>query len=210
MLRLVAHHPSFPEIEDESLRAQITCLALDQTFGEDGVDRWISVTDVSGDALDGGVSLQGLRDAVTSLAERATRDRWEVMRCGSYYCPVFVSVNRAAKRIDNLERDVHLVVGLRLANPTDFGLYHDEDADAVFAVEEALNEHLGEHALFLGRITGEGRRELHYRVQEGGPAATIVEAWTRTQPNYSFAIDMELDPTWELCEQLSADVEMVN
>ena len=68
MLRLVAHHPSFPEIEDESLRAQITCLALDQTFGEDGVDRWISVTDVSGDALDGGVSLQGLRDAVTSLA----------------------------------------------------------------------------------------------------------------------------------------------
>lgn len=197
VLDIVAHHPSFLEIDDENLRDRITFIALDQALGEDGVERWIGAIDVSIETIDDGVSLQGLRDAVAELAENATHERWAVLRAGSDERPIYVSANLAAKRINNLERDVHLVVHFPLANPTEQGLTTDDEASTLNDLEDELSERLGEHALYLGRKTSDGRRELHFRVQEGGPAATLVESWIASHPSYPFEIDLKLDPRWE-------------
>jgi hypothetical protein len=197
LLDIVGYHPSFPAIEDENLRNRMLFIALDQALGEDGVERWIGSVDLSDDEIEDGAPLQGLREAVADLRERATRERWAVLRGGSDERPVFVSTNLAAKRIDNLERDVHLVVRFPLANPTEAGLTTDEEAEALNDLEDDLSDRLGEHALYLGRQTSAGRRELHYRVQEGGPAASLVEAWKPTHPSYAFETEMTLDPRWE-------------
>lgn len=198
VLDIVGYHPSYPNIEDEDLRARMMFIALDQALGEDGVERWIGSVGVSQEEVEDGVSLQELRDAVAELVESATHDRWAVLRGGSDEQPVFVSANLAAKRIDNLERDVHLVVGFPLANPTDKGLTTDEEANALNDIEDDLTDRFGEHALYLGRRTTAGRRELHFRVQEGGPAGTVVDAWAKQHPSYVFETEMKLDPRWEL------------
>lgn len=197
VLDVSAWHAVFAAISDPRLRERITFIALDQALGEDQVERFVGRVAVADAPQANAVDLQGLRTAVSELAAKATRDRWAVLRGSSPTGPVFVMANLAAKRIDYLERDVHAKVTLPLEAPTDEGLTTQAEADVLNDLEDELVEALGEAALFLGRLTTDGRRELHFRVQEGGPSASLLAEWSERQTRYRPVVELTLDPRWQ-------------
>lgn len=63
---IAIHHPVFPTIEDENLRAQILFIGLDTLLGEDDVERWLGAIEPANEPAEGAFPL---------TASRATRGR---------------------------------------------------------------------------------------------------------------------------------------
>jgi hypothetical protein len=189
-------HPLFPTITDEGLRGQILYIALDNLLGEDGVERWLGSVDLSTEPIPTGLSCAGLRERVDALESRATGEQWAVLKAMHDGKPVFVSANRALKRIDHLLLDMSLVVDLPLRTPTLEGLTTTEEGEELNDLQDELVRSLGEHAVLAGRETTAGHRTIHLRVMEGGPARSIVERWAARHPERAASIQAEMDVQW--------------
>jgi hypothetical protein len=197
VIHVEAHHPQFEVIADDALRMQVVFLALDQLLGEDGVERWIGSVGALGVRPAEATSYAGLRDRIDALAKRATRERWAILRAESDGKPIFVAANLALKRIDNLLFDMHAVITLNFEGADAQGLPTRDEADALNAIEDELLQSLGAHAVFVGRETTDGRRELHFRVMESGPWSAIVDRWIQRHPARHPALEVAMDPRWE-------------
>ena len=197
LLDLEGWHPAFSRIEEAELRMRILFLSLDQLLGEDGVERWIGSIEAATEPPEEAISFGELRDAVASLKGEATQQQWAVLRGERDGKPVFVTTNLALKRIDHLLLDMHLTVALPLREPTEAGLTSDAEAGLLNALEDELTAALGEHGALLGRETTDGRRVIHYRVMEGGPASSIVYRWARAHGDRAPDVQVAMDPRWE-------------
>ena len=198
LVNLIVDHPGFADIDDDSLKTRIAFIALDNTLGEDDVERWVGSVVVAEGALDQSIPLTALRAHVDQFAAKATGDRWALLSGSFDGAPVFVSTNTAIKRIDHLLLDTHVTLSITLANPTEEGLPTDEEAAALDAMEDALIAQLGKEAVFIGRETSRGQRELHLHVMEGGPAAAIIARWRAQHPGVHIESSVESDPQWEI------------
>ena len=192
------HHPAFATIEDEALRGQILFIALDRLLGEDGVERWVGGIDASVEALPGALPYRDLKKRVDALAARATGDRWAVLSGERQGKPIFITVNRALKRVDHLLLDMHAMVDVPLLAPTPAGLTTREEAEALDDAEDELCATLGEHGVLVGRETCEGRRTIHLHVAEGGPSRGLIERWAARYPDRTVSVETAMDPRWEV------------
>ncbi len=195
------YHPIFERIADEDLRAQIVFIALDNFFGEDGVERWIGAVDVVPALPEGAVPLAELKRSVAEFSARATGEKFVVLRGEREGSPLFVTFNAACKRVDHLLLDMHVAIDIELASPTPEGLTTTAEAEALDAMEDDLLRALGAEAVYIGRETGEGHRTLHLHVMEGGPSAALLERWTRRYPAYSIALSVAPDPRWDILDR---------
>ena len=166
------HHPGFADMPDE-MRQAAAMVALESTFGEDGVERWIGYVEVATGEPAGAMGLPDLQQAVTALASSATGEKFALLEgeddSGK---PVFVAVNQAAKRVDHILCDHHVEV----------------EIEADDAREDALIEKLSGAAIFVAHETIGPARWLHfYAPAEAEPA--FVKAGVT--PRFAF------DPLWQ-------------
>jgi hypothetical protein len=197
VLDLEVFHPCFAEASEE-LRAQIAFLALDSTFGEDGVERWVGAVDLVTAEPAGALDLEALQQKAEELAALATGERFIVLQGTLSGAPCFVTKNAALKRVDNLVYDLHVAVDLPLNDPTEEGLTTTDEAETLNALEDDLFERLGENAVYVSRVTTRGHRTIHLHAMEGGSLAQSLDAFEKAHGDYDLRITVERDPRWEI------------
>lgn len=195
---LAVDHRAFASIEDEDLRMRIAFIALDNTLGEDDVERWVGAIDLGiAPGLDA-VALPQLLSHMQPAMRSCTGDRWSLLKGTIDGAPIVVLLNTAIKRIDHLSLDLHTAIELVLREPTEQGLCSDAEAEVLNAMEDALIDRLGAHAVMFARETTRGVRALHLHTMEGGPAAAIIAAWRRQHSGYEIRVEVASDPRWDV------------
>ncbi|MFO0562800.1 MAG: DUF695 domain-containing protein [Polyangiales bacterium] len=197
-LHLTVDHPAFAAIDDDDLKLRIAFIALDNTLGEDDVERWLGQIDLASERIEAPIALPQLRARVERFARASTGDRWSLLKGTFDGAPLFVLVNTAIKRIDHLLFDTHVTLTIAIRAPTEEGLVTDEEAAVLNAMEDALVESLANEAVFIARETTRGRRVLHFHTMESGPSAAIIARWRERHEEYSIELDVERDPRWEV------------
>jgi hypothetical protein len=193
-----AHHPAFATLEDEDLCARILFLGLDGLLGEDGVERWIGGVEVSRTPIEGAVPYLALRARVDELSRKATGFKGAILKGERDGRPIFITLNRALKRVDHLLLDMHVTVDVALLTPTADGLTTSDEAATLNAMEDGLFAALGDHAVSIGRETCDGLRTLHLHVTEGGPARAIIDRWAARHAERAVSVETRMDPRWDV------------
>lgn len=191
-------HPVFAAIDDEDLRMRIAFIALDNTLGEDDVERWIGAIELGIPTASTSVPLQQLLPQLRVLMRGCSGERWSLLQGTIDGAPTVVLLNSAVKRIDHLSMDLHLSVAIALREPTDAGLPTAAEAATLDAMEDALVDRLGPHAVHIARETSRGVRALHFHTMEAGPSAAIVAAWKEQHSEYAIDVEVQSDPRWDV------------
>jgi hypothetical protein len=188
------HHPGFDHMDDET-REIVAGSILRGIFGDDGVERWIGHVTVEASPPAESTQVDALEEAVRSLAENATGERFAVLEGrGADGMPALVLVNRALKRIDHVPFDVHLLVELAIVAPNARGFPNPDEGRALDAIEDEIVSRLGRRAAYCGRVTHAGRRELHFfTTSDVRPGLEAWAASARRPVTLRFAPD----PLWE-------------
>jgi hypothetical protein len=201
VLDLEVYHPVFAQIEDEDLRVRIAFICLDNSLGEDGVERWIGGVEVLTEVPEQAFSPAQFAARVEKLGRDASGEQWAVLRGEIDGAPVIVTANFAIKRVDHLLLALHVEIDILLNAPTDEGLTTQAEADTLNEMEDRLFEALREHAVNIGRETHRGHRTLHLHVMDEGPAAGIIDTWKRNHPAHDIAIEVRPDPEWDVLQR---------
>lgn len=197
-LHLTVDHPAFAAIDDDDLKLRIAVIALDNTLGEDEVERWLGRIDLASSPIEAPIALPQLRPRVERFARASTGDRWSLLKGAIDGAPIIVLVNTAIKRIDHLLLDTHVTLTITIRAPTEAGLVTGEEAMALDAMQDALVESLADEAVFIARETTRGRRVLHFHTMESGPSAAIIAPWRERHAEYAIELEVERDPRWEI------------
>ena len=196
-LDIIAYHPANAEAESNEQSLRILMIALDLFLGEDNVERWIGSIDLAESSPAEAVEPSALRERVNHYAKQTRKGPWVILR-GEKEESAFVAIaNLALKRIDHLLLDMHMTVTFVLKKPTENGLVTNHEADDLNLLEDSLCKALANHALLLGRATHHGKRTIHFRITESGPASQIVDRWVQTRSDYETSVDTMMDPRWE-------------
>lgn len=196
------HHAAMQAMP-EQLRTTVAFLALDALLGEDGVERWVGAVSTVVAAPADGVAPAAVRAAIDELARSATGERFSVLEgADAQGRPVFVTVNRALKRIDHVLVDVHVELTLTLRDPTASGLTTRTEATELDALEDGLLALLGDRAVLVGRETRRGQRVIHLYVDRSAETRAELEAWRDRQLGRPVTLAMTADPTWSRTAEL--------
>jgi hypothetical protein len=195
-------HPGFARVP-EAVRIQVGFLFLDNLLGEDGVERWIGQIDLL-DATTGGRTPAELKaDIERRSSEGASDDHWVLStRSGPDGRVEIVVADAALKRIDHPFADHHAVI--RVTPGDDRWLPTDAEAAILNAEEDDLVHRLDGIAVFAGRTTSPGRREMHFVAEDttrmrpaiDGWAAGLPESLTDGAPPRRIKVDFGRDMDW--------------
>ena len=188
------YHPSFSHADREA-RLNVAFIALDQTLGEDGVERWLGCVDVLDDAPADAVDLLGLKAKVDEFsAACCASDAWIVARGEHEGQPLIYVLNPALKRWDYPFKDTWCVLSFGYADRGD-GLPDDSEKIRIDALEEALVDALGDAVVNIGRATGGGRRRVFFYMDGASDAEHRVRDWARrcVPPAH---VEIANDPGW--------------
>ena len=200
-------HPSFPELPNEA-RMQVAFLFLDNLLGEDDVERWVGAIDLL-EAPTGGRTPDELRAEVARRREETGGDETWVL--GTLTRPdgrqAIVTANAALKRIDHPFADHHVTIGVVLDGPV---MPSDDVAAVLNAEEDDLLERLGDAAVYAGRTTIPGLRELHFVTKDpdgmrpgiDGWAASLPDTWIPGGAQRRIKVDFQHDMGWTFREDL--------
>ena len=190
-------HPAFAKMT-EKLRRTAIFLLLDGAFGEDAVERWFGAIEARDTLPDGAKPSAELTAAVAELERTATRERFGILKGKDPEGrPIFVTLNTALKRIDNLACDHHVEVTLMLLNPRPDGLTTSEEAGDLNAIEDQLGGLVAGRVAYFGRETRRGQRVMHYFAADDPELKRQLEAWADGQRARSARVEWRADPTWE-------------
>ena len=196
-----AFHPGFAQM-DERARTRALFVILDNTFGEDDVERWLGAIEATASPPAGARPYDAFGDAVRELARTATGEKFAVLRGqledGS---PLFVTVNRAVKRIDHLLSTMHLAIDLAILDQNPQGLTTQTDAEQLNAIEDELDTALGDAAVYLCRETRPGHRVVHYYAPEDSGAQAIVDRWAARHAARRPQVEWMHDPAWQFARR---------
>jgi uncharacterized protein (TIGR01619 family) len=93
-----------------------------------------------------------------------------------------------------------LYVWLVMKTPRSDGLSHNEEAEQLWKIEDALTKQVVAicDAEFAGRITTQGRREFYFYGASTNKFSNAVSAVMQTFPEYKFLVDTKEDFEWNL------------
>lgn len=193
-------HPAFAQLE-ESARTTALFVLLDGLLGEDGVERWLGAIELAAGPPEGAQPISALLSAIGELSELPAGEGFIVLKgqlpSGE---PLFVTIDAAIKRIDHLLATQHLSVELPIEDGDANGMPTRAAAERLDALESALNEQIGD-AVYFGRETSPGRRQLHWFVTEGAPAIAAARQWAAANGATVRLLD---DPHWEAARRFGA------
>lgn len=198
---VVLFHPVFPRMTKE-LRSRVAFLLLDNTLGEDGVERWIGAIETVTRKPARSGPVRALFAAVDELSGHASGERWALLRVVDEGAPVYVTVNRAVKRVDHLRCDLHCAIDLAIVAPDVDDLPDRAELARLDALEGELVAALGDGVVHVARETGRARRRIHLFAPELGRAGHEIEAWAASHRRER-AIDIawRRDPRWSALER---------
>ncbi|MEO8744844.1 MAG: DUF695 domain-containing protein [Candidatus Dormiibacterota bacterium] len=190
------YHPRFHKLPPQAV-SQALFLTLDQSLGEDEVERWISSLQAVLSRPPNAVSLNEFVAAVEAARMRATGEQYTLgqgrSRDGG---PVLVNVNMALKQINHLDHVYHLIAVIGLGEPDGNGMPGNVEAESLNQMEDALTSALGENAVALGRVTWGGRRELYFFVRDTAAAEAATTAWAQQAAPWGTSHVVRYDPKW--------------
>lgn len=195
------YHPRFKK-SDQGVVRQVAYLTLDETLGEDEVERWVGqLTPVPSQPRDA-TTLEEFVKAIAAVRNRARGEQFTLgqgmSRDGH---PVIVMVNTALKQIDHLDHVYHLVVVIGLREPSPNGLPTQAESEPLNRAEDDLLAELASNAIQIGRVTWAGRREIHFFVADPAQAESTVAAWTQGISPWAATHVVAHDPRWSAAKE---------
>ncbi len=198
ILHVTIHHPAFAKLSDAE-RTRAAFLVLDDTIGEDSVERWIGTLETSVAPLPKGKPLGALEGAVRALAKSATGEQFATLEGRTTSGrPTIAVANLALKRLDHILMDHHLELVMPFREEANQRMPTGEENAALNELEDELLESLGGEAVWIGHETGDGRRTIHLHVARQGPAETRTREWARKHADRRIDIALRHDPGWEV------------
>jgi hypothetical protein len=198
---VVIYHPKFRDLPEDK-RPMATFLFLDDTLGEDGVERWLGSVHHTIDAGEAEAPRRGLIEAVEKLSKTTAEEEFTLLEGKNEEGKPFLAViNLGLKRLDHLLMDTHIEVTIPYPTDREDGFYSEAIGEDVNAMEDALLEALGRDAVNIGHETGLGRRVIHLHAARGGPAAGIIDRWERMYPSWDIETVAKSDPEWAVLKR---------
>jgi hypothetical protein len=196
-------HPLFRKLDDDQPSIALYLL-LDNTFGEDGVERWLGHIEAVAKKPKDGVPFGEFEAAVAELARTATGERFAILKGETETgLPVIISVNQAIKRIDHLLYSMHVVVDLAILDENQGRMCTPEDGKRLGEIEDELGDALGSTAVWCARETRAGRRVIHWYAPEDSAAQGILERWAAKHADRDPQIVWIRDPAWEFARRFA-------
>lgn len=192
-VHVTVYNPAFDGMPP-GMPEQIAFLALDWTVGEDELERWIGVIEVTTSWSAGMVDASGLRAAVHALAAQRSDD-WALAELTDDDGTPGVAVFPLWRRwIDAPTLDLHWEIVADYAGNA-VGLPDDAEGDRLAALEERLLQVLADRGEHLGRETSRSRRTFHvYTDAEDQNVTAAVQDFVRAESGVSAT--SEPDPGW--------------
>jgi hypothetical protein len=198
VLHVQIFHPSFPQLSKTD-RESAAVLLLDAALGEDDVERWVGGIEPLKKAP---VATRSYADFVVALEElvASATDGVLVTLEGSDEegRPLEVVFNAALKRINHLTLDLYVQVTLPLVEPTAEGLASPGETDRLQALEDALEEQLGDTGAVLGHETVAGKRVIHLFAED----TALIEAWAK---EHRADVRTQHDEAWDAAYQWATE-----
>lgn len=126
-------------------------------------------------------------------------DRWDFYLCRVNDALASISLNLGLRPdVPQAQRPQLLWVWVPLRSPRPDGLSAKEEADTLWAIEDALKPALAREcdATLVGRITTCGRREFYFYAPSGDSLDATVAAAMAAFPEYTIESGENDDPEW--------------
>jgi len=183
-------------------------LLLDHAVGE--LDSMRTIHHVEIEPYPKGAEPEGalaLSDLPARLDEIKTAgfDLWDVYFTWLDEDPASIVYKLGLSRLAPLrERPVRLRILLDLNQARDDGLPESAELDVLRELEDVLEPRLREEAdaLYVGRITTRGLRDLVYYAKSEEGLAELAEAALAAHPDYTGCVQVERDPRWSFFREL--------
>jgi hypothetical protein len=196
VLDVVVWHPAFRKLPAQ-VRGTVAFLVLDWLLGEDGVERWVGVVEVSARSLTGSVPAEALPEIAHSLAERHLEPTWALVQgTDPDGYPVLIRARRPLKRVEYPLFDLHGDITVQLQEPSGDGLPVPDELARLRALEDDLSGALGDTALIAAHETSRGQRTFHLYCDSEGRGPALVQAWEERRSTPKVTVIWELDGAW--------------
>jgi hypothetical protein len=182
-------------------------MLLDTILGEGDVERYVGTVE-AGRVHFRAADPAALRAAVVrmSQAEGAPRPggggSWSVLKTEREGSPAFITLDRSLRHVDHPLFDVRAHVIYGLLHPNEAGLTTNEEAEQLYALEDALLEHLGPDAILVARQTYGGRRTLILAIDGESTARAWLEQAARESDGRPMGVTFHDDPGWRMQRNL--------
>ena len=199
VLDITAYHPAFATL-DRAEQGTVAFLIIEGILGEDGVERWIGMVELTAEDPADGLPPEALAEAADGLADRHTEPSWCLMSgSGDGGQPLFVMARRPLKRVEAPLFDLHAVVMLIGYEVDDAGLPTKEALEQLTSLEDGLAAALDGDAVVVAHVTVSGRRTTHLYCDQFGPAPGLISTWTATLAGdgVEAVVSFDLDPAWD-------------
>ncbi len=194
-LDLMLDHESLLEVPRE-VALEVAFAALEAVIGEDGVERWVGIVDLSDEELDGR-PLTDLPEIVSRFAPGLTGLRWEEFETTDVAgWEEHVRINRALKSIDHLGHNIHLEVRIELEAFDRLALPTHEEATLLDGLAASLEQEMGDRALPIAVDTVNRHRSLHYYVNDVETVEELVDEWIGRHDERTIEAMFMVDPAW--------------
>lgn len=192
---LLLDHDALVEVPREA-GLEAAFAAIEAVIGEDNVERWIGIVDISDEQLSGR-TLDELPDIVRRFEPTVTGNQWEAIETTAVSgWEEHLRINRAAKAIDNLGHNIHLEVRIELTDYDRLALPTSSEQQALDTLAHDLEAVLSEHALPLAVDTLNRHRSLHYYVDDIETVEELVDTWIEAQEDRTIEAMFMVDPAW--------------
>jgi len=200
LLNLTAYHPALRRLPDRE-RPRAGFVALDQMFGEDIVEKWLGELEFTSKEPRGASRVADVLRTIDALTEESTKEVF-VLATGSDASgrPVLLNFNQRLKRLDHLFAETRIQLDLRLRQPNPQGLTTDAEAEALNQLEDQLLA-AAAGALYVGRLTGNGRRTMHWYAEDAPAALYGMTACLAANAGWQHELRSEPDPEWAFYRQ---------
>jgi uncharacterized protein (TIGR01619 family) len=127
-------------------------------------------------------------------------ENWEVYISEINGLPASFFLNLAAKPDgDPVLRPYVCRIDLKLVAPSEDGLHNEEESEALFRLEDKLNEAISSahNGVFVGRVTHAGKRRLFFYIMNADGVEETVKHSLQASSDYSWSHVVEHDPDWK-------------
>lgn len=194
LLNLSAYHPVLRKLPDRE-RPRAGFIALDQMFGEDAVEKWMGQLKFTTDKPRDAATPTDVLNTMEALAEESKKEVFTLAQARDKQGhPVFLNFNERLKWLDHLFAESRVQLDLQLRQPSAHGLPTQGEGEALNLLEDQLLA-ASSGAVYVGRLTGNGRRTWHFYAEDPQRIVEIITGVV-TASGWQQRVRTEPDPEW--------------
>lgn len=194
LLNLSAYHPVLRRLPDRE-RPRAGFIALDQMFGEDAVEKWMGQLKFTTDKPRDAATPADVLITMQALAEESKKEVFTLAQGRDKEGhPLFLNFNERLKRLEHLFAESRVQLDLQLRQPSANGLPTQGEGEALNLLEDKLLA-ASAGAVYVGRLTGNGRRTWHFYAEDPQHVVEIIKGVV-ARCGWQPLVRSEPDPEW--------------